>query len=63
MLPPISLMVVMGDDQAPLENGFKMLSDLATQIQADGIIGIHCSLSPDNRRALLIGTPIRWETK
>lgn len=62
-LPPVSLMVLMGEDHAPLENGFKSLTDLATRIQADGIIGIRCSLSPDNRRALLIGTPIRWEKK
>lgn len=62
-LPPISLMVLMGEDHAPLENGFKALTDLAKQLDADGIIGIRCSLSPDNRRALIIGTPIRWEKK
>jgi len=60
-LPPVSLMVIMGDDASPLENGFKTLSQLATDSQADGIVGIRCSISPDNRRALLIGTPIQWE--
>lgn len=62
-LAPVSLMVTMGEDQAPLENGFKALSEIARKIEANGIIGIRCSLSPDNRRALLIGTPIRWERK
>jgi len=62
-LPPVSLMILMGEDQAPLENGFKALSEIARKIDAQGIIGIRCSLSPDNRRALLIGTPIRWEKK
>jgi uncharacterized protein YbjQ (UPF0145 family) len=54
-------MVLLGMDESPLEKAFQDLRDAALALGANAIIGIRCSLSPDNKRALLLGTPVRWE--
>ncbi len=59
--PPLSRMVTLGDDRNPLEKAFQELRETAQSQGANAIIGVRCSLSPDNRRALLLGTPVRCE--
>jgi hypothetical protein len=59
--PPLSRMVSLGDDQNPLERGFHELKEIAQSQGANAVVGIRCSLSPDNRRALILGTPVRCE--
>jgi len=59
--PPLSRMVSLGDDQNPLEKALQELKETAQSQGANAIVGIRCSLSPDNRRALILGTPVRCE--
>jgi len=59
--PPLSRIVSLGDDQNPLDRAFQDLKETAQGLGANGVIGIRCSLSPDNRRALILGTPVRCE--
>jgi ribosomal protein S27E len=59
--PPLSRMVTLGDDRNPLEKALQELRETAQSQGANAIIGVRCSLSPDNRRALLLGTPVRCE--
>ncbi|MFM8269747.1 MAG: hypothetical protein ACKN9V_06110 [Pseudomonadota bacterium] len=58
---PLSRMVVLGDDYHPLEKAFQDLKEDAQKLGANAIVGIRCTLSPDNKRALILGTPIRCE--
>lgn len=58
---PLSRMVLLGDDQHPLEKAFQELKEGALSLGANAVIGLQCSLSPDNKRALIIGTPVRCE--
>ena len=58
---PLSRMVLLGMDESPLEKAFQDLRDAALALGANAVTGIRCSLSPDNKRALLLGTPVRWE--
>lgn len=59
--PPLSRMVLLGMDESPLEKAFQDLRVAALALGANAIIGIRCSLAPDNKRALILGTPVRWE--
>lgn len=60
-LPVISRMVLLGDDPSPLQKGIHELTEVAQSTGANALIGIRCTLAPDNRRALLVGTPVRCE--
>jgi hypothetical protein len=56
---PITKMVLLEEDRSPLETGFKLLKEAAKELGASAVIGIRCSLAPDNKRALLMGTPVQ----
>ncbi|NBT58420.1 hypothetical protein EBT16_06515 [bacterium] len=58
---PLSRMIVLGDDQHPLEKAFQLFKEDSARLGANAVIGIRCCLSPDNKRALIIGTPVRCE--
>lgn len=58
---PLSRMILLGDDQNPLEKAFHLFKEESMQLGANAMIGIRCSLSPDNKRALIMGTPVRCE--
>lgn len=60
-LPPVSKMVVVGEDPSPLQKGIQELTESARSVGANALLGIRCTLAPDNKRALLLGTPVRCE--
>lgn len=60
---PIVRMVMLEDDTSPLEKALKGFQEIALGMGANAVTGIRCSLAPDNKRALLMGTPVKCEKK
>ena len=60
---PCSQMVNLGNDEAPLETALARMKESAIALGANAITGVRCSLAPDNKRALLLGTPVRCEKR
>jgi len=60
---PIVRMVSLGDEDSPLEQAFQDFHESALKLGANAVTGIRCSLAPDNKRALLMGTPVKCEKR
>jgi len=60
---PIARIVVLEDDTDPLEKAMRGLQEAAQTHGANAITGIRCSLAPDNKRALLMGTPVKCQKR
>ena len=60
---PIIRMVLLEDDASPLERNLKTFQEIAQSLGANALTGIRCSLAPDNKRALLMGTPVKREKR
>lgn len=56
---PVTKMISLEEDRSPLEKCFLGLKETAKELGATAIIGIRCSLAPDNKRALVMGTPVQ----
>lgn len=60
---PVSYMMNVGDELDPLQKAWSELQAQATRLGANAVIGIRCSLCPDNKRVLIVGTPVRCQRK
>lgn len=60
---PVSYMMNVGEDSDPLQKAWSELQGQATRLGANAIVGIRCSLCPDNKRVLVVGTPVRCQRK
>lgn len=58
---PVSYMLNVGEESDPLQKAWSEIQAQATHLGANAIIGIRCSLCPDNKRVLIVGTPVRCQ--
>lgn len=58
---PLARITALGDNAHLLDKAFQELREEAEKLGANAVIGIRCSITADNKRALVTGTAVRCE--